>query len=436
MTLYITDNPEIKNKLKVNCHLIYQVFDWIINLEDTDSIEETNFVLTKRFKLSEIRKNITRNDKIVAIVAPSNYKLIYDLLYIKKKYSKEIAIFSWDSYSKRKRLKYDKEKVIKDFNKYIQRGYLTKITYPELSTMNLQRIEQFLVILAILTVNIVLKTGSEYGIEENYQELDPINDQYDNIDAIGSVRVMCHNGYTIRQAVDKLIYHSRKRDITDPFIGTFSFLKNNNTLFKLIENNKNSSLYRGSDKDFLKSNIPGITPIVGILNSIIPITDTLKTLRFLEKNDYIYSINEKGSIKVDNYEMSINDIKKYSPFLSSKIWNELYLSKGYTFSSLFPKIEVNEDKYECPFCGSTTLRQTPTSFFCSDILCKLYVNRVIKPCGVKKLISENELIRLLKHGNTMVKNKGGGYSRFILQKNDKKIWIIPQIEENISDNSI
>lgn len=421
MTLYVTDNPEIHKKLLGNSFLLYQIYDWRVIPQESD-IEEDLFDIKKRFKLGKFRNELKLNSKVIAIVAPSNYKLIYDLLHLKEQYVKEVIFYSWDSWLKRKRLKIDKKEITELFNKYIQRGYFTKLIYKELSFFNLQRIEQFLIILGINASNKVLKCGSN-----NFPPIEYIESPL--LDITGTIRILLSQGYTLRKAIDKLIYHSRKNDITDPFIGKFYFLNNDNSLFKKINDQLSSNIYKGINTNNEKTEICSFSIIVELLKDFIPLTDIFKTIRFLEKNDQIKTLNEKGLLETD-YQFSVEDIKYYFNYISSKKWNEAYSTKSFSFGSLFPLIEIEELVYFCPLCGSSEIKSSPKHFFCSDINCSLYVNRIINPGGIKKQVTENEFIRLIHHGSALIKNKLGGYSRFFLEKNGQKIRILPQIEKN------
>jgi hypothetical protein len=375
--------------------LAYQIFDWRITMnENENGLNE--FILRKRYKHSSIKKSLLACSKVVLIVAPSNYKLIHDLFVLKDIYKFTLVFYTWDSWGSRNKVKFKYQDIYTEFLRYIQRGYLTSLLYQKLSFFNIQRIEQFISFLAIQAAQ-----------EGSFNKFD-ITGSINTNDAISS---LISQGYSLRKCVDKLIYHSRKNDITDPFMGSFSFISNTNSLFKKLSTGINSS-----------------HKIIDSINrlSMFPYTDVLKTLRFMEKNDLIDSI----SCSVDQSVVLTDD---YNQYLSQDIWAKAYKLKTYQFSGLFPPIDVPTDQYACPLCGSTSLRETPQHFYCSDVLCKLFIYRIIKPCGVKKQISEIELIRLLKHGSAVIKNKKGGYSRFMIYRKDDVIKIIPQIEHNISE---
>lgn len=404
MTIYITDNPLIHKEM--NSFLLYQIFDWRITVNDKGEDLSNEFSLKKRFKTAKLRNELKLASKIVLITAESNYKLIYDAIFLKEQLKIELNIYSWSSWYKRKKIIPGIRNTKKMFHEYIQRGYLTKLVYKQISSMNLQRIEQFI---SIVSINILKR------IDCNKDEFE--NNSEDNFKTNNAIRILLSQGYSLRKIVDKLIYHSRKNDITDPFIGTFSFISKNNSFYKKITN----GIENINDNHCLQ---------LKLINSMsmIPYTDVLKTLRFLEKNDLIDMLNMTTDHKFLNEDLVI-----YSKYMIKSNWESIYNLKTFHFSGVFPSIDITEDKYECPLCGSSVLRESPKHFFCSDITCKLFINRIINPGGIKKQITEPELIRLIKHGNTIIKNKIGGYNRFILRRTNDHFKIIPQIEENIKD---
>lgn len=404
MTIYITDNPIIHKE--VDSFLLYQIFDWRITVNEKGGDDLSEFSLKKRFKTAKLRNELKLASKIVLITAESNYKLIYDAIFLKEQLKIDLNIYSWDSWYKRKRITPSIRSTKKLFHEYIQRGYLTKLVYKQISSMNLQRIEQFV---SIVSLNVLKKIDcKKEELQESLNGIFPTN---------YAIRILLSQNYSLRKIVDKLIYHSRKNDITDPFLGTFSFISKNNSFFKKVS----LGIDLKNDNHCLQ---------LKLINSMsmFPYTDVLKTLRFLEKNDLI-NIFEMTSDNIFSNE----DLVIYSKYMIKSNWESIYNLKTFHFSGVFPSIDITEDKYECPLCGSSVLRESPKHFYCSDVTCKLFINRIINPGGIKKQVTEPELIRLIKHGNTIIKNKIGGYNRFILKRTGEHFKIIPQIEENIKD---
>ena len=401
MILYITDNPTIHKETPLSL-LMYQLFDWTIKLEEESDFEDDpEFILKKRYKKALLRKEAKIADKIIGIVAPSNYKLINDLFVLGLEHKTPVKIYHWESWKKRSPSKVKRREVYALQNRYIQRGYLTLLMYQSLSFLNLQRVEQLMVLIVISALNhktLTVKKSSQPGAVMAQSLVDA--------------------GYSIRGAVDKLIYHSRKLDISDPFLeGPVSILNDNSSIVKKLS--------------LGKSNQDNLLHIVGALEHLFPLTDILKTIRFLEKNEFIETID--GDI-VENFPFSKEDVVDYLPYIDVDRWREIYLSQTFLFGSSFPPLQLEKIDYACPICGSTALRTTPTHFYCSDILCPLKISRIIKPGGIEKRVSENEFIRLIHFGSTIIKNRIGGYNRFFLSGVQNKLWISTQMEKSIEEN--
>jgi len=410
MILYITDNPNIKKTIP-GCILLYQIFDWKVSI-NKDNILEEDFKISKKFKLDTIKKEFKINSHIVAILNRSNYKLMYELLHINKK----VTFYYWDNYLSKQEIKPSLKETEFEFNKYLQRGFLSSILYEKLSAMNLQRVEQFLIIISVIVSN--KKDISNTLIPFKTTNFRNAKYSYDLFDLFNSISIKKENPIYV---IDKLIYHSRKIDITDPFAGKFTFKNKNNSLWKLYkENNKKPNTNLTNE----------VIKIHNLLIKIIPSSDILKTLRFLFKND-ILSYN--GNIIYQNLDLKFSQLKESIKYIDNNKWNIIYKDNGFDIFNIFPPLKLNELKFECPLCGSKNFRSSPFSYWCSDNLCSFRINRVINPVGIKKKITEWDLCRLIKHNSTIIKNSNGGYSRFYLLENEKykgKFHILPYIESN------
>jgi hypothetical protein len=414
MIYYFTDNPEIKKLIKSNISLSYQIYDWRISISEEDiDIDDINFKLNKRIKKIDFKSKFRSNKTIIGIVSPSNYKLIFDLLNASKEYHFELKLYSWDSYTKKRKkmIKINKTIIKKLFNEYIQRGYLTKLTYNKLIYFNFQRIEQFMTILTINTINKINKVPSIIKIKKNDLE----------INTIEYIKLMIKKGTPLNQILNSLIYNQRKRNISDPFLGKFIILNNKSKIKKIVENIK--------EEEISNTNID---LIIKTMSELIPLTDTLKTLRYLEENNFLKTDTTNEELTT-NIIFSNNEIKKYFNYININIWEKIYESKTFSFSSMFPQIETEDLKYKCPLCGSTEYNSSPLNFFCSDTNCNLYIPRIIKPGGIKKQISDLDFLKLINHGETLIKNKVGGYNKYYLIKENNKFKIIPKINKEIKE---
>jgi len=395
MTIYLTDNPIVKKNIPGSI-LLYQIYNWrVIYDKDNKDIDLDIFKITNSFKRKQYKEAINHHNRIIGVVAKSNYKLLYEITSIKKK-RKEI--FFWENFPKRKKEAFDKKHLEFEFNKYLQRSYFSRVVYDKLAAFNMQRIEQFLIYIALYM----------YKIEKK-----ELNYSFDTDVLINSILIEREEFW---YAIDKLIYHSRKLDIKDPFVGEFDFLNENNSLFKIHNKNKNLKKTE-TTKVFLY--------ILNKLKNIVPYVDILKTLRYLEKNELI-------DLKTASVfqKMKKNEVIEASQLLEVERWNLLYETKDFSLN-MFPSLSfISEIQYKCPECGSTELKSSPLNFFCSDIDCKFKVKRTISPVGEIKNIAEKDLRRMLKFGHTIIKNKFGGYNRFYLKKIKDRYVIYPDIQSN------
>src|SRR5574344_951253 len=92
----------------------------------------------------EIRKMDFKDD-VIAIVSPSNYKLLFDLkeFNVKRFYRPEF-------YEKRETFEVDYKKIDKLFENFLKRSYISYLNYEKLQNLGLNRIEQFVICLAFI----------------------------------------------------------------------------------------------------------------------------------------------------------------------------------------------------------------------------------------------------------------------------------------------
>jgi len=410
MTLYITDNPLIKKEISGSI-LSYQIFNWKVS-PDKNMIEDNIFNINKKFKLKEIKEKIKLHSKIIAIVSRSNYKLIFELNTLKK----DITYYYWDTYKTRIEVFPNKNFINKEFFKYLQRSYLSFLIYEKITFLNLQRLEQLLIILSIIVLN---------KIDINKKDLNLVSFNFktskNSINTIDLINTISYKRNDLRYIIEKLIYHSRKNHISDPFVGKFKFIDKKNSLFKIYEKYKNENNSKTTEN---------LIKIINLLKDIFPLVDILKTIRFMLKNELIIEKNNNLEL---NFEIELKDFSMLFKFLEIKTWNFIYKNRTFSDFNLFPELVFKDMHFQCPECGSTEFRSSPMHFWCSDNLCKFRVNRIISPAGIKFKISKWDLFRLLKHNSTIIKNKRGGYNRFYLLENDKtkgKYHILPYIESN------
>lgn len=450
MNVYITDNPEMHKKLSGESFLIYQLYDWRIKIEVTDTqsglIERD---IKRRAKRRDVINAIKKNDTIIAIIAPSNYKLIYDLIFTKKNFGKELKFYSWDSWGSRTTIPLlsssSSELIEKEFDNYLKRGYLSLKLFHELAFYNFTRIEQFFIVLKIAFLNSQIQTGATLGCPFEYEAKLPSipyltkiaskkNEQSEcnKVNLLGIIRVLTFLYRSFSRVVDKLTYHARRGDITDPFLGDFSFLNTKNSLFKIFKEHEKSDLYFGKESSpkFLKKHKAGTTFVINELCKIIPLCDVLKSIRHLDLSN-ILKIDESGVGFNIFTELSLSDLEQYEAFYNNKVWEQAYKSLDYSFVRLFPNIQAILPIFRCPLCSANHFITFPRYFSCDNAVCSFYFPRIVKPGGVSKLLTELDFLKLLHHGSTDIKNARGGYSKYALFRYEgNKFKAIPVMKSN------
>lgn len=432
MNVYITDNPEIQKKLTGESFLAYQLYDWRVVVDLNNG--ELERKVTRKAKRRIILDTIKNNNTIIAIIAPSNYKLLYDLIFAKKNFGKTLKLYFWHNWEQRKETKLTKEyieAIEKEFENYLKRGYLSLKLYNELAFYNFTRIEQFFIVLKIAHLNSQIKTTKELGLPEKYK-LKKVDNSSKRVDILGMIRVLSFLYRSFVRAIDKLTYHVRKGDITDPFAGDFVFLNTKNSLFKIYEEHKNSNLYLGieTDEKYLKKNKAGTSFIINELCKIIPLCDVLKTLRYLASSNFL-SIDESG-IGFDVFTpLSLDDLIKYEAYYDSAVWNKAYNYPNYSFVNIFPNIQAILPMFRCPLCSVNHFVIFPRYFSCENPKCSFYFPRIVKPGGISKLLTELDFLKLLHHGSADIKNARGGYSKYMVHRYEgNKFKAIPVMKAN------
>jgi len=135
---FLTDSIYIKKQYP-DFMFASNIFFWKLSEDSNGYIELTSKKIVK--------ENI--ESPLVGIVSPTNYRLIYDILSIDKNaefYKPEDFRFG-----KRKKIKFNKETIYKEFDKYIKRSYLSYLNYENLRRIGLKRIEQYVLMLGVLS---------------------------------------------------------------------------------------------------------------------------------------------------------------------------------------------------------------------------------------------------------------------------------------------
>jgi len=400
MTLYLTDNPNIK-KIIPGSFLLYQLYDWRVLYDSKNSdIENDYFKIKKSIKNKNIKEPLALNNEIICVIAESNYKFKYELS------EKNTIYYLWHDYKKRKEHIFNKKKNKLMFERYLQRSFFSRAIYDKLAAFNMQRIEQFLVYISLYKYK-----------KERLKECDTdFNYIYETDKLINAISYKRNDFWYV---IDKLMYHSRKLDIKDPFTGKLSFINKENSLYKIYEEHKEKPISEMT-KTYLY--------ILKSLSKIFPYVDILKTIRYMEMNDLI-----KISSNSVFYELNEEDLDMSYKYLNKNTWAYFYRTKDFKIN-MFPSLNyISELYFKCPKCNSTELASSPVNFWCSNINCNFRVKRIISPAGVPKNIAEKDLLRILKFGSTIIKNKFGGYNRFFIKESNKyegSYYLTPKIHSN------
>jgi hypothetical protein len=394
MKEFLTDNPFIAKEIP-GSSLAYQLYDWRVSIDREDPYLSSRFL--KKWKSSAVREKLGSCDSVSAIVAPSNYKMIYDLLTFSKETGKRVRFYSWNGYPVRKYIP-DEEKIAAEFERYLQRGYLSRIHYFELGKWNLNRIEQF--VLSLTATAFGEKVVKKEKIKAKKIEV---------VDLITKISIAEKIG--IGAAIERLLYHYRKRNIADPFL---------NGKVKIVRRGSKPEFWAGLDD-------PGITDfhlLVSLVSKFIPLVDVLRTIAFLEKSEYAKFGPEsiRGPAGMEARHVSL-----YSDYISPRKWKEVYSTGTFSFSGILPAIAEEPPSFKCPICGTLKYRTDPLWFRCANPACGFKIKREIKPFGESMRMKADHFKRLVTHGKVMIKNKRGGYSVYLLKKGPKGYYVYPEI---------
>ena len=385
MTLYITDNPNIKKDIP-GAVLTYQIFNWKIKIEIDEDLEE-KLSREKAYKDKELKELIKRNKRIVLIVSRSNYKLIYDVYELYKNSGKSIDIYYWDNYKNGKGLVFiDMEEIENMFNKYLYRGYLSFEMYTQIQTMNFQRIEQFLVVLAMASKPVV--SNSDFCMKKFAHDFLEEENTIDLYDLLSKIYAKKQNALYVLKKIKR---DSRNIVYSDPYIGCCY--------------GDFSSFKKGENEEFSIA----VYDILYKLKGIIPLIDIVRTIEFLIEYEFV--IFENGDWLISDY---IQVSEEMFEFLNIENWKHFYANP--TDISVFPTIGAVDIEFECPICGSGEFSVSPSAFMCKKRDCHFKFKRIIKPLGDPKSIKDWDMIRMLKFGETFIKNKRGGYNKYTFRR--------------------
>lgn len=391
----------------------------------------------------EIRKMDFKNDDIIAIVSPSNYKLLFDLkeFNVKKFYRPEF-------YEKREQFEVDYRKIDKLFENFLKRSYISFLNYEKLQNLGLNRVEQFVICLAFILLkgyvnsdNLIIE-NKELKIE-SIKKIRTIKIKSANINFIKCLRLLSLNyGMSFDEATSFLFKEYSFMRISDVFNEDgFIPLKKielkgfNSILYKILKEeieveeyivesngkkylikkmiNKNQDFinyYGFQNKDlvvgdsFIPEKTFNIEFIFELIHHIMPLKDFILTLKSLIKLERI--VEEKSFLSIKEDLIPFFNIKYNKEWINVKNWEKIYKQEDFTFNNILEEIDSSYLDFVCPCCGSKTLSVSPARFFCKIDCGFSFYRYSLKVVGINS-ISKEKMLEALHFKKIFIKNKSG-----------------------------
>ena len=235
MKEYITDSIFIKNKNKDFKFFPLEIFKWKIS-EKNDELE-----YQKSGKFPE-------NSQITALVSPSNYRLIYDILLIDKNFSLYEPEYNKDNFYIKKEI--NKNKIISEFNKYMKRSYLSYLNYSTLKNIGLKRVEQFMIILSAISFkNMFVHDNaffkSEFIVKKIILDKNQVYKKDNKLDLIRFIYVIHRKlNYTFLEVFSYILKLYSTLKCSDPFSDEgIVFFEDDNELYNIYKEIKEEEVY-------------------------------------------------------------------------------------------------------------------------------------------------------------------------------------------------
>lgn len=391
----------------------------------------------------EIRKMDFKNDDIIAIVSPSNYKLLFDLkeFNVKRFYRPEF-------YERRETFEVDYRKIDKLFENFLKRSYISYLNYEKLQNLGLNRIEQFVICLAFILFkgysnsdNLIID-NKVYKIEK-IEKIRTVKIKNKQINFLKCLRLLHLNyGMSFDEATSFLFQEYSYLRISDVFNEEgFVPLKKielkgfNSILYKLIKEeieveeilvhsngkkflvkkmiNPNQDFinyYGFQSKDykvgdvFVPENKFNVDFIFELIKHIMPLKDFVLTLKSLIKLD---RIKERGCfLSINEDIIHFFNIKYNKEWINIKNWEKIYLQQDFTFNNILNEIDCSDLEFVCPCCGEKKLSISPARFFCKIDCGFSFYRYSLRVVGINS-ISKEKMIEALHFKKIFVKNKSG-----------------------------
>lgn len=455
---FITDSVFLRKKK--GFIFANSIFSWKIkkNKEDYEIVSHIHDIKL-RSKLS--------NTELIAVVSPSNYKLLYDLkhLKVKKTYMPEF-------YENGKLVKFDNVYIVEQFNNFLKRGYLSFLNYGPLSKMGFNRIEQFIICLRILASENMILHDNVLLPQESYVHSSSF---------LKSKTVLLRRlrfslvigllskemGLNFQQASKLLLQLYGELLISDPFHPEgFVVLRPSKehseilNLLKRLLNRKISydvyilevgdkdkkrttkisikKLSKGGDKiidkyllfqkeDYFEGKIlnetgkPSLSHTMLSFLKFFPVKDTALTLKSLIKLEKIEEID--GSLRTSKLVKKRLSVKENMEWINVRTWEEIYKRDISDFNYFLNEIYSKKVIFKCPVCDEEDISSTPMRFFCTSSSCNFAFDRTtLNIVGVKS-VDIDKMEEAFSNKAVFVKNSNG--KNFISYlKNNKDYYFL------------
>jgi hypothetical protein len=440
MIIFITDSFKVKRE-RGDYILTNSIFNWQIKEEN----EEINLINKERLKIY--------GENLRGIVSPSNYRLIYDILYIDKK-AKFIKPENFD-----KNINYDVDlkKIFSEFEKFLKRSYLSFLSFEVLKNLGLKRIEQAVILLLFASFqkinntvydNVSLKKSTELTIKKiEFIKTETIGSDYVSLDKFINI-VMRETNFSFIEILSYLQKLNSELIISDLFSEEgFKFLKKEESelydiymkikgqrkveKYRIYSKEHSFFIYKTKNKDLFSDYhllqtgeylegmfIKGITKkdilldISNYAKKIMPIKDFFLSLQLLIKMGKI----SNELVLCEEIEPKIK-LSKNLNWISLKKWEEIYNNLDYNFNYIIEPLEFKNEEFICPLCGEEYFNLTPSFLYCGNNNCNFKFSRTnIINFGFKKL-NFDHMVKALSEKSILLKNKNGKNYPLFLDNN-------------------
>lgn len=450
MKNFLTDSIKIKHTYP-DFKFISRIFFWKLK-EDQNSYIEL------------ISKKIIKEDlsgSLVGIVSPTNYRLLYDILSIDS--NAEFYKPEDFKFGKRKKFNFNKLIIFKEFDKYIKRSYLSYLNYENLRRVGLKRIEQYVLMLGILSFrnifvydNILVK-NNELTVEKIKEEKE-VEIKIKEISLINFIYILqLKYKFSFEDILSYILRMYSELKITDPFSNSFIFLEEDDSdiyrvykelisdsvkvTVKKIKTDHGFFEVKISDRksllnDYLmlqredyfegkiihtENSYPNVLLLYNFLSFIMPFKDyvlTLKLLLFMKKVSILKSV-----LFIEDEIIKKIQPKKNIAWINKSIWKEIYENQDYLFGHIIEPILCKTIEFKCPICGEENYSVTPQKIFCGKNNCNFKFNRInLKSFGISK-ISVEQAIESLSSGSLLLRTNNNKNIPVFLN-NDKNYYYL------------